>query len=82
MSNLLNEREKTHGHYYNTATMTQEFKNIMHASINWPDLNVCQKESLEMIALKIARILNGDQDEPDHWRDIAGYAKLVDRHDS
>jgi hypothetical protein len=82
VSNLLNEREKTHGHYYNTATASQEIKNVMHNSINWPDLNVCQKESLELIALKISRILNGDQNEPDHWQDIAGYAKLVDRHDS
>lgn len=36
-----------------------------------------QQESLEMIAHKIGRILNGDPDYSDSWRDIAGYAQLV-----
>lgn len=30
-----------------------------------------------MIAVKIARILVGDCNHPDHWHDIAGYATLV-----
>lgn len=36
-----------------------------------------QREALEMIAHKIGRILNGDPDYADSWRDIAGYAQLV-----
>lgn len=36
-----------------------------------------QKEALEMIASKIARILNGNTNNEDSWRDIAGYATLV-----
>jgi hypothetical protein len=36
-----------------------------------------QAEALEMIANKIARILNGDPDYADSWTDIAGYATLV-----
>ena len=36
-----------------------------------------QIECLEMIAHKIGRILNGDPNYGDSWRDIAGYATLV-----
>lgn len=32
----------------------------------------------EMIAHKIARILNGDPNYADNWHDIAGYATLID----
>lgn len=35
-------------------------------------------EALEMIAHKIARILNGDLSYPDSWHDIAGYALRVE----
>lgn len=36
-------------------------------------------EALDMICHKIARILAGDPNEPDHWHDIAGYATLVEK---
>ena len=44
---------------------------------NWSKLAPDQRESLEMVAHKIGRILNGDPDYHDSWRDIVGYAKLV-----
>jgi len=40
-------------------------------------LDADQIEALDMIAHKIARILNGDPNYADSWDDIAGYAKLV-----
>jgi hypothetical protein len=43
----------------------------------YKELNPVQMEALEMIAHKIARILNGNPDHHDHWHDIAGYATLV-----
>ena len=36
-----------------------------------------QDDALTMIAVKISRIVNGDPDYSDNWRDIAGYATLV-----
>jgi hypothetical protein len=36
-----------------------------------------QKEALEMICHKMARILNGNPNEHDHWHDISGYSTLV-----
>jgi hypothetical protein len=41
------------------------------------DLAQDQREALEMIAHKIARILNGDPNYSDNWIDVAGYATLV-----
>ena len=40
-------------------------------------LDADQVEALDMIATKIARILNGNPDHVDSWIDIAGYATLV-----
>jgi len=34
-------------------------------------------EALHMIAMKIARLVNGNLNDLDSWRDIAGYAMLV-----
>lgn len=43
----------------------------------WHRLDPDQREALDMIASKIARILNGDPNYDDNWIDIAGYATLV-----
>ena len=36
-----------------------------------------QQEALDMICHKMGRIVNGDADYVDNFRDIAGYAQLV-----
>lgn len=73
---LLTERGKTHGDYERHAVITQEIKDVMHRTIGAKHTLV-HRESLEMIAHKIGRILVGDPDFRDHWDDIAGYAKLA-----
>ena len=73
---LLDEREKTHGDYREVASLAQGFKGLMRRQPGWVDLTMTQQESLDMIATKIARILSGDAHEPDHYKDIAGYALL------
>jgi hypothetical protein len=77
---LLAERGKTHGEYSEHAHTTQLLKDVMHESRNWEILSPMQRESLEMFAHKIGRILSGDPSFHDHWDDIAGYAKLVGNH--
>jgi len=74
---ILLEREKTHGDYQTQSATSQTLKNVMHVAPNWSKLSAPQRESLEMIAVKIARILHGDPNEVDHARDIAGYAMLM-----
>ena len=79
MSDILDEREKTHGDYYRVAMMAQELKDAMRRGKNWKTLDDTQRETLEMIASKIGRIMSGNPHEADHWRDIAGYAALIER---
>jgi hypothetical protein len=76
IESLLNERHKTHGNFREHAIVTQLLKRIMRNSPNWASLSMDDKEALEMIAHKIARILCGDPNHADHWVDISGYATL------
>ena len=76
---VLEEREKTHGAWLSVAITAQDIKQIMAMGDNYSQMPVAQKEALDMIASKIARIVNGNFTEKDHWRDIAGYATLVER---
>lgn len=79
MTDILNEREKTHGSYASTAAMSQMFKDCMKNSQNWLTMDDTQREALDLIATKIARILSGNPREIDHWVDVAGYANLIVR---
>jgi hypothetical protein len=76
IDDLLKDKETTHGHFDDTATIAQTVKAIMRRGRNWEGLPNPSKEALEMIATKIARILNGDATDPEHWNDIAGYSRL------
>jgi len=69
-------KQKTHGDYKNTANISQSLKNVMSGGENWDALKDTQREALELIAMKIARILSGDHNFRDHWDDIEGYAEL------
>ena len=72
----LHERGKTHGHYPATARVAQELKRALKLHGPAGALSDVHTESLAMICTKIARIVCGDPLEADHWRDIAGYARL------
>lgn len=74
----LEARAQTYGDFTENATISQEIKNILRKQPNWLSLSRPHKESLEMIAQKIARILNGDPEYKDNWHDIAGYAQLAE----
>lgn len=74
---VLTERAKNYGKFSNIGQLTQTFKSIMREAPSWPSMQPDQKESLEMIVHKLARILNGNPDYADSWVDIAGYARLV-----
>ena len=80
IQDTLNERQSTHGDFAENASLSQTIKEYMHTSKNWRlrKLTATQEEALDMIALKISRILTGNNREPDHWRDIAGYATLAE----
>lgn len=76
---LLNERQKTHGDFTNNAVVSQQLKDIFRGNMHYTgtDSHPRHREALDMIALKLSRILSGQADFKDHWDDIAGYAKLA-----
>jgi hypothetical protein len=74
--NILNEREKTHGSFTDVARVAQRLKDEIWSS-SIPDIH---QEALDLICTKMARIVSGDHNEPDHWLDIIGYSQLVLNH--
>lgn len=75
---VLSERGLRYGNFLRQSQITADLKGLMRAYCQWTeDLAPDQREALEMFATKIARILNGDPNYPDNWRDIQGFAKLV-----
>lgn len=76
----LNERGARYGLFGNQAYISQGLTEFMHEQPGWKKLKDHQKESLEMIQHKVARILNGDPNYADSWHDIAGYATLVEKY--
>lgn len=74
---LLSERAKSHGDFDEHAAITQYLKDSMRSFPGWDRLSAAQRESLDMNAHKVGRILAGDPNFIDHWEDIAGYARLI-----
>lgn len=73
---ILTQRGDRYGEYINVATTSQEIKRIISlGAATTADEDM--RESLDMIANKIARIVNGDPFYKDSWQDIAGYAQLI-----
>ena len=75
----LAERGSRYGTFAGHAEVSQAIKRVMANELAKRNKLIAddQWEALEMIAHKIARIINGDADYSDSWIDIAGYSKLV-----
>lgn len=78
VSQVIQERQNTHGEYKTTASIAQGLKRVVReAAFHNLRMSSMQVESIEFICTKVARILNGDPNHIDSWVDIAGYAQLV-----
>lgn len=79
IDSTLTERGKRYGTFAGHAEVSQQLKEVLSLNLlsRGKSLADDQRESLEMICHKLARIVNGDPDYADSWVDIAGYAKLV-----
>lgn len=74
---LLQVRQKTHGDFGLNSAISQKIKNVFkRVHPHYENLSDVHKEALDMIALKLSRIMSGQPDFADHWDDVAGYAKL------
>lgn len=77
ISELITERGNKYGAFKDGAEIMRDLKNAMHSTDGWEKLSPSQQEALDIIQHKIGRVLNGDPNYDDNWKDIAGYATLV-----
>ena len=75
----LAQRGEVYGRFVDHAAISQSIKRAMRAAPGWQELPDDMRESLEMLAHKVARILNGNPDYVDSWHDVSGYATLVEK---
>ena len=76
-SELLNTRQNSHGDIRDNADCFYDLRRIIekyaseslkaHTKLVYP---------LDMIAMKLARIVTGDCTYDDHWIDLSGYSEL------
>jgi len=77
-TDLLVERNKTHGDFGDNARISQALKRTYRAEPGWELLTDTEREAMDMIALKFSRILSGKALELQHWEDVVGYARLAE----
>lgn len=76
-NSVLSIRERTHGDYEFNANVAQNIKDSMRNSPGWGILQPAMRETLDLMATKIGRILAGDPYHLDHWVDLSGYPELI-----
>lgn len=79
VNTTLDERGNQYGSFMEGANIAIRLKGIMHNAIARNDAHLFPDQilALDMIAVKLSRIVNGNASHRDSWLDIAGYAKLV-----
>lgn len=84
IKDTLVERGSRYGEWANHAQISQDIKDAIIKGyhmrgdgMNWNDLPAYMRESIEMIAQKLGRVVNGDPYYEDSWVDIIGYTQLV-----
>lgn len=75
----LAERASKYGDFTDLAVTAQNLKDEARRGVGWGKLSGNQREAVDMILHKIARVISGgDPDYKDNWHDIAGYAKMAE----
>ena len=76
---ILDTRAQNYGKFKDGAALMQSIKRTLaeHAAKHNKTFADDQWEALEMIVHKIGRIVNGNPNAEDSWRDVSGYATLV-----
>ncbi len=72
-------REETHGDFVDQAEAAIRMVDVLNKSEGWTRCPKWMQYAITMICMKLARIVHGDCRTTDHWHDIQGYARLVER---
>lgn len=73
----LNERGTRYGKFTDHAAIAQGLKGVVYGRDGYNRMQPDAKQAVDVIFNKIARMVNGDPEYDDNWRDIIGYATLV-----
>lgn len=82
LKTLLTDRGAVHGDWKFNATVQHTLKEQVRAFLEdrnnegLPALEPWRIEAIDLICVKLSRIIAGDPSHADHWDDIAGYARL------
>lgn len=79
VSDILDERGARYGNYLKQTEISNALLEVIDSALKARGkvLATDQADALSMIAVKVARIINGDPNHADNWIDVAGYATLV-----
>lgn len=77
IDDTLTQRGQVHGDYVVMCNVIAKLRSVLTASPNWHTMSPVQQETLNMLCVKMGRIVTGDASFADHWLDIEGYAKLA-----
>lgn len=78
LENTLKARGGVYGHFHENADVAQAIKDALRNHPGWDMLPATMREGLDLVALKMSRIVTGDWRHKDNPHDIAGYAKLME----
>lgn len=79
VDDTLHAHHATHGEWRVQAACSRSLKAVLRSSKNWDRLTDGQREALDMICVKMSRILTGNPNHADSWHDVAGYARLEEK---
>lgn len=77
---ILEQRGKAYGDYRDLARTSQRLKNTLFHAPHWQSLPPVAREGLEMICLKMARIVHSGTIHEDSFKDLAGYVRLMTKY--
>ena len=73
INDVLDEREETHGDFRDVSDVYYALQNALYQ-------NGFDKREyiavLDMLCMKMARIVSGDPTHEDHWIDLGGYSEI------
>lgn len=77
VQSIIKTRGATYGDFNDNALVSQGIKDAMKRHPLYERLKPVTREMLDMIAIKMARIVTGDPAYRDNYDDIQGYAKIT-----
>jgi len=77
VNTIIAERKSRYGDFTEEARISDGICALMEASPEWQKTDPIARQMLRMLAVKMARITNGDETYVDNYDDIMGYAKIA-----